>query len=204
MADNADNGDHAFMKIYNRFCRTSEYLTFLRSPEASVYYFLRSAIIRESDLIKNNFAHKAYVTYKTYFIKGSLVSRYSIKNIAEYNGTSESSIVSSLKLLEEDGFIEIIQVSNEKGTKFNYYKLGSWTGEVGSSSYTESYCLDKHFDIIYSAKRTKRDNMRKFEAHRNLMKTCHSFDHFIMLVGDDVNPKYYDYLQEVWDELGLL
>ena len=125
---NNNDGDQAFMKIYNRFCRTNEYLTFLRSPEASVYYFLRSAIIRESDLFKNNIAHKAHVTYRTYFLKGDLVSRYSIKNIAEYNGTSQSAIMDNLKILEEDGFIKIIQVSNDKGTKFNYYKLGYWPG----------------------------------------------------------------------------
>lgn len=200
MSDDINNGDYTFMKIYNKFCRTKEFLQFLRKARCSTYYLLRASIIRESKLVKDNVKHGAHASYINHFLNGLLVGRYSVAKMAKYNGTDNKAIMRDLKALEEDGFIKIIQVTTRSGVIINYYQLGSWTGKWGNDSYKERYFLDDHFDKVYDDQKTTIDKNKNYEKLIDVMEFCDSFEHFTRLAGDIITVDDYDFLMEIWDK----
>lgn len=200
MEDIINDGDYTFMKVYNKFCRTKEFLQFLRKAKCSTYYFLRASIVRESKLVKENIAHGAHASYVKHFLNGMLVGRYSVADIAEFNGTDKKAIIRDLKELEKDGFIKIIQLTTRSGVIINYYQLGVWSGKWGNDSYKERYFLDDHFDKVYDDQKTASDKNKKYEALINLMEFCDSFEHFVKLAGDIITVDDYDFLMEIWNE----
>ena len=198
MTDAIAHNDYAFMKIYSKFCRTKEFMAFLRRAKVSTYYFLRASIIRESDRVKNNIGHGAHASYRKYFLKGMLVGRYSIADIAKYSGTSKNAIMRDIQELEEDGFIKIIRVTTKTGVSINYYQLGTWDGVWGDTSYRESYYLDEYFDKVYNKQRTEQEVDKRDEVLINVMKVYDDFDYFLGVVGTKNSEGELEHLRELW------
>jgi predicted transcriptional regulator len=198
MNDDFINKDYTFMKIYNKFCRTKEYLSFMRKSKSATYYFLRAAIIRESGMVKDNFLHPAHVKYRKYFLNGQLVSRYSVKDIAEYNGTSKAAISREIKELENDGFIKVIRINVNKNRTINYYQIGTWNGTWGHASYNESYYLDEHFDNLYDKHKSNRDKEKDDKRFIGIMPYFETFEDYWDYVSSDVGADKREYLEELW------
>jgi len=133
------------MFIPDEFFRNNEYLDFISSSEGKLYYFLRSNIVRKSDLFAVPYYHPAYIIYKNYFLNGFLVARYPQKQLAELLHTTENKIRERLNDLEKKGFIKKIKTRYKKNL-ICYYVLGTWSCQNEEKEYREDYFLDKIFE----------------------------------------------------------
>jgi DNA-binding transcriptional ArsR family regulator len=150
----------SFLKIEHKFFRTKEYLNFLRKPEMATYYFLRSAIIRNSKEVQIGGGNAKYIYYN-YFNNGKLVSRYPQKLIGEYMGIKQPSVSKHILYLVKNGFIKVHERKVKDGVA-KYYEFGKWEGEWDSNSYKEIYYLDEYFIEIYKKEKEERD-FNKYE-----------------------------------------
>lgn len=157
----------SFIKIEHDYMRTPEYLDFMSNKKCAVYYFLLSAVIRESKEVKNPI-HKAFYIYKEHFLKGRLVARYSQKKMAEYFKTSQSQISIRLNKLEKDGLIKKIVVPTKVGNLL-YYQFGVWEGTFGEDSYREILWSDVIFSGYYKARKDKEAEQRRQEGYDGLL-----------------------------------
>lgn len=198
MTDAIAHNNYAFMKMYNKFFQVKEFMAFMRRAKSSTYYFLRASIIRESEGVKNNIGHGAHASYKKFFLKGMLVGRYSISNIAEYSGTSKNAIMRDIQELEKDGFLKIIRVTTKTGVSINYYQLGTWDGVWGDTSYRESYYLDEHFDKVYNEQRAGRELDKRDQVLLDIMAVYNEFDYFLGVIGGKHSDEELEHLKELW------
>ena len=150
-----------FIKNYNRFYRTKEYLKFKIATKSVVYEFLRAAIIRESFSVKLpvHGGNGGSRIYRDFFKNGKLVSSYSQKNIAECFGFSQQAISRHIKALVKDGFIKLHKRETDMGIAYDY-EFGWYTGEFGKPDYKEYYYLDEYFDKVYTEERKARDEAK--------------------------------------------
>lgn len=189
------------IRIKNEFFRTPEYIEFFRKRKADVYYFLLSAVIRESDEVKN-FSHGANYIYQKHFLQGELVSRYSQKKVAEYLKTSQSRISKYLKDLEKDGFIRIIErsIPNLKRTIL-YYQFGTWKGVYGKGTYQEAIWLDEYFSKKYHDSKKAKIQENEDNATVNLMAPYAEFDEFIFWLEKfgSVGEVKKDHMKTLWE-----
>lgn len=168
------------IRITNDFFRTPEYIKFFKLAKSSVYYFLRTSIIRESKEVKKGEMGGGYYIYKNHFCKNELVARYSQERMAEYLQTSQSRITGYLNDLEKDGFIKIIRRKVPSGM-ICYYQFGNWSGTYGESSYKETFWLDEHFLNCIR-------NKQKVEQAKSTIRFVNSWNNDYMLL-DLVEPK---------------
>lgn len=148
------------IRINNAYYRTPEFIKFNKSIKSTVYFFLLSAVIRESSYTKSLSFTGGHFIYSKHYLKGALVSRYSQKRMAEYIGTSQPRISKYIGELEKDGLIKVIKRPTEKGMIL-YYQVGFWTGKIGEDSYQETLWFDTIFTKHYEAAKAKRDEVRK-------------------------------------------
>ena len=158
----------SYIKLNNEYFRTPEFISFIKQRKAVVYFFLLSAVIRESEMVKNHF-HGANYIYNQHFLKGKLVSRYSQSKLKEYLKTSQSSISVYLTQLEKDGLIRKIFKPTAKG-KSLYYQFGVWEGDFGKESYKETLWFDVIFTEHYLKFKSKKTKDKKKEAEDYLLK----------------------------------
>lgn len=159
------NASH--IKIYNHFFKVPEFLEFMDRKKSLVYYFLFSAIIRESPEVKSPL-HGANYIYKSHFLKKQLVSRYSQEKIADYLNTSASRVSVYIKQLEEDGFIKKIYRKTTIGV-INYYQFGTFEGTFGKKDYKEHIWLNDHFSDLYKKRKKSESENRKESADDYLL-----------------------------------
>lgn len=150
-----------FIKVYNKFYTTKEYITFKMTNKSALYEFLRAYIIRESDRIKIPIrgGNGGYRIYRDYFKKGKLVSSYSQEKISEYFGISQPAISKHIKALVEKGFIKIHRRPTAEGVAYDY-EFGWYTGESGKPDYKEHYYLDEYFSKLADEERKLRDEAK--------------------------------------------
>ena len=156
------------IRTKNEFLRNPEYIEFDKKVKSTVYCFLQAAIVRESKQVKN-YTYGAKYIYNEHFLKGRLVSRYSLKNIAKYLQTSPSSIHRSLKELEQDGFIKIIRTKTSFAM-LCYYQLGNWSGTPGKKDYQELIWHDEIFSELIIDQRKKKEEKALNEKKRREAK----------------------------------
>lgn len=201
MTDAIAHNDYAFMKMYNKFFRTKEFMAFMRRAKSSTYYFLRASIIRESERIRNSIGHGAHASYKKFFLNGMLVGRYSIADIAEYSGTDKKAIRRDIKELEEAGFIKVLKIVTKTGVIINYYQLGTWEGKWGHDSYKEHYYLDDYFDTVYDKQRAIVETERKDNLLCEIMEVYTNFDYFMGVIGGKHSAEEVEHLANLWDKV---
>lgn len=138
-----------FIKVYNKFYTTKEYIAFRMTNKSVLYEFLKANIIRESDRIKTpvSSGNGDYRIYRNYFKKGKLVSSYSQEKISEYFGISQPAISKHIIALSKEGFIKIHKRLTAGGIAYDY-ELGWYTGKYGTDDYKEYYYLDEHFNKV--------------------------------------------------------
>ena len=144
----------SYIKINNDYLRTPEYIKFNKATKSTVYFFILSSVIRESENIKNHIQGANYI-YNEYYIKGDLVGRYSQKDIAYYINTSQSRISKYTNELEQDGFIKTIKRQVSVG-EINYYQVGVWGGVCDQDSYKETLWFDTIFTGYAEVAKQKR------------------------------------------------
>jgi len=147
------------IRIKNEYFRTPEFIEFNKRVKSTVYFFLLSAVIRESELTKDTSFGGHYI-YKEHYLKGDLVCRYSQDRIAEYLQTSQPRVSRYLAQLEQDELIKILRRPTQKGM-ISYYQVGVWTGDIGKDSYHETLWFDTIFSALYETAKAYRDEKRK-------------------------------------------
>jgi len=154
----------SYIKINNDYLRTPEYIIFNKATKSTVYFFILSSVIRESEDIKNYIQGANYI-FNEYYIKGNLVGRYSLEKIAEYLGFKSHGYISKmLTELEQDGFIKKIKRQVSVG-EISYYQVGVWTGAHGEESYEEILWFDTIFSGYAEVAKQKRNEHRDTKFH---------------------------------------
>ncbi len=173
------------IRIKNEYYRTPEFIRFNKAIKSTVFFFLLSAVIRESAEVKM-VTHGAHYIYNAHYLKGELVSRYSQEKIAEYLGTSQPRVSKYIAELEQDGLIKVIKRKTRKGS-ISYYQVGEWTGKIGNESYKETLWFDTIFTWYYEDFRKKKADRRKQEAEESIMETLGiekgTIEHDMMMMG---------------------
>lgn len=167
----------SFLKIEHKFFRTKEYLDFLRSPEMATYYFLRSAIIRDSKEVKIGGGNAKYIYY-SYFNEGKLVSRYPQKLMSEYFGISQQAISKHINTLVKNSFIKIHKRKTDDGIA-KYYEFGTWEGKWDTEKYIETYYLDEFFIKVYEKEKEERDFEKYGIRHTNEAELFSSVEDYV-------------------------
>jgi DNA-binding Lrp family transcriptional regulator len=156
------------IRIKNDYFRTPEFIRFLKTAKSTVYFFLLSAVIRESTDVKKVF-HGGHYIYRAHYLKGELVSRYSQEKMAKYLETSQPRISSYIAELEKEGLIKVIKLPTRKGV-ISYYQVGVWSGEIGKETYQETLWLDEIFTACYESYRKMRAERRREEAEQEMIE----------------------------------
>lgn len=173
------------IRIKNEYFRTPEFIRFIKTTKSTVYFFLLSAVIRESARIKM-VVHGGHYIYKAHYLKGELVSRYSQERMAEYLGTSQPRISSYIAELEKNGLIKVIKLSTRKGV-ISYYQVGVWGGELGKESYHEILWFDQIFSADYEAFQKMKAEQRKKKAEEAMVETFggdrEAYEYYMKLEG---------------------
>ncbi len=183
------------IRIQNEFFRTPEFIDFFKQRKSAVYYFLLTAIIRGSEMVKNRY-HGAHYIYQQHFLKGQLVSRYSQEKMAKYLKTSQGRISKYVKELANDGFIKIIErPTNAKGSIL-YYQLGTWEGEYGKDSYKETIWLDEYFLEKYHENKEAKHTKEMDQVFTDMMEPFSDLDEFIYFL-DKIRPLEEEKIEQI-------
>lgn len=156
------------IRIKNEYFRTPEFIEFNKRVKSTVYFFLLSAIIRESAAVKNPH-HGAHYIYKTHYLKGELVSRYSQEKIKYYLKTSQSRVSNFIDELVQDGLIKVTKIPTKIGN-ISYYQFGTWTGKIGTESYKETLWFDTIFTKLYEARQKEKAQQRKEKGEQGMLE----------------------------------
>lgn len=119
--------------------KLKNFIDFIGSTKAKVYYYLFSNIIKtdclehDSDDKSWEYFHNQYVLhdlYHTFYKKGYLLAWSYQKDIADFIGCSKTTVSKCLKQLEKDKSIEIIKHTvhdnYEGNTNVTLYLIGAW------------------------------------------------------------------------------
>lgn len=176
------------IRIKNEYLRTPEFIKFMKSTKGTVFFFILTSVIRESDISKRRGNASNYI-YNEHFLKGELVGRYRQEDMAEYLNTHQSRISRYIKMLESDGLIKTIERFISKG-RILYYQVGVWEGKLGTKSYKETLWFDEIFTAYSNVAKHKRGEKRKSELP--------SLKDMVHLLNKDHED--YEKLKEEWSD----
>jgi len=135
MYSGSNNRDEDYyFSLYNRLARCKAFLDWTKTAEYRIWLYLQSYIIR---------SHKAYTgrikMHKDYYMKGFLVARWSLEDIANAVGLKSVGYVSHLlSKMESKGLIKIHKVRIGKSA-LNVYEFGTHNFNGKESLYADLY-----------------------------------------------------------------
>lgn len=128
------------VRINNRYYRCPEYIDFKKQRISLVLEFVIAHVVRKGG------GGRTYI-YKNHYLEHELVARFSQEDIAEYLGTQQSHVSEYLSRLESMKLLRKIE-RQAYNTRLLYYKVGTWSGDAGKDSYSETLYMDMLFEPL--------------------------------------------------------